>query len=168
MRTFIIIATALLIYSCSEAPEATVDAVEEKIEKIVEDNTISYGEMITTDDVMDMNTLLAKMSDADVMECKVKGEITGTCIKKGCWMTINTPEGDEMRVTFKDYGFFVPTSEQEGKTAIMRGKASVETTTVAELRHYAEDAGKSTEEIEAITEPETSLAFEADGVLIVE
>ena len=57
--------------------------------------------------------------------------------------------------------------ELEGKTAIMRGKASVETTTVADLRHYAEDAGKSADEIEAITEPITSLTFEADGVLIM-
>jgi len=37
---------------------------------------------------------------------------------------------------------------------------------VATLRHYAEDAGKSKEEIEKITEPETNLMFLADGVLI--
>jgi hypothetical protein len=37
---------------------------------------------------------------------------------------------------------------------------------VATLRHYAHDAGKSKEEIEKITEPQTSWTFEAVGVLI--
>jgi len=36
------------------------------------------------------------------------------------------------------------------------------------LRHYAEDAGKSEEEIMTITEPEYVLTFTADGVIIQE
>jgi len=128
----------------------------------------SYGEKITYEGVIEMSALLEEMKGKESFECKVRGEITSTCVKKGCWMTIKSPEGEAMRVTFKDYGFFVPTSDQEGKKAIMRGTAKVETTTVEMLRHYAEDAGKSKEEIEKITEPETSLAFEADGVLIEE
>ena len=71
-----------------------------------------------------------------------------------------------MMVRFKDYGFFVPTKGLEGRRAVMQGYASKETTDVATLRHYAEDAGKSKEEIAKITEPETSLMFLADGVLI--
>ncbi|PDH42356.1 MAG: DUF4920 domain-containing protein, partial [Rhodothermaeota bacterium MED-G19] len=33
-------------------------------------------------------------------------------------------------------------------------------------RHYAEDAGKSSEEINKIIEPEISMTFLAEGVLI--
>ena len=49
---------------------------------------------------------------------------------------------------------------------VMNGKAYVSETSVEELRHYAEDAGKSEEEITAITEPERTFSFEADGVLL--
>jgi hypothetical protein len=36
------------------------------------------------------------------------------------------------------------------------------------LKHYAEDAGKSEEEIAQITEPSYDLGFTADGVIIAE
>jgi hypothetical protein len=39
---------------------------------------------------------------------------------------------------------------------------------VATLRHYAQDAGKSKEEIDKITEPKHMLTFLADGVLITD
>ena len=39
---------------------------------------------------------------------------------------------------------------------------------VDEQRHYAEDAGKSKEEIALITEPKKTYSFEADGVLLVQ
>jgi hypothetical protein len=70
-----------------------------------------------------------------------------------------------MMVRFKDYGFFVP-KDCNGKTAIMNGVAYKEVVSVDMLRHYAEDAGKSKEEIMKITTPETRLSFEADGVMI--
>jgi hypothetical protein len=81
-------------------------------------------------------------------------------------MTVKMPDGGNMMVRFLDYGFFVPTEGLEGKKAVMKGMASKETVDVATLRHYAEDAGKSKEEIAKITEPETNLMFLADGVLI--
>ncbi len=70
-----------------------------------------------------------------------------------------------MRVTFKDYGFFVPL-DSKGREVVMQGKAYADTVTVDMLKHYAEDAGKSQEEIDAITEPEVANAFEATGVLV--
>jgi hypothetical protein len=48
----------------------------------------------------------------------------------------------------------------------MKGYATVDTVDVEMLRHFAEDAGKSQDEIDAITEPEYELTFEATGVLI--
>ena len=40
--------------------------------------------------------------------------------------------------------------------------------TVDELKHYAEDEGKSTADIEAITQPEEEMKFMADGVVVIE
>ena len=46
-----------------------------------------------------------------------------------------------MRVTFKDYGFFVP-KKSAGYIAIVQGEVRKEWVDVETLRHYAEDAGK--------------------------
>ena len=64
--------------------------------------------------------------------------------------------------------FFVPVDSVEGKTAIIQGDLFLDTTSVEMLKHYAEDAGKSEEEITLITEPSFELGFIADGVIIKE
>ncbi|MBP7515759.1 MAG: DUF4920 domain-containing protein, partial [Flavobacteriales bacterium] len=92
--------------------------------------------------------------------------IITSCQKKGCWMDVQLPNNEVMKVKFLDYAFFVPTEGLEGKTAILNGVATKETIDVATLQHYAEDAGKTKEEIAQITEPRTEITFLADGVLI--
>jgi hypothetical protein len=72
-----------------------------------------------------------------------------------------------MRVTFKDYAFFMP-KDLSGKRVVVDGFARVETTSVEVLRHYAEDAKKTPAEITAITEPKREVSFEAAGVLILD
>ncbi|MGB3548543.1 MAG: DUF4920 domain-containing protein [Saprospiraceae bacterium] len=104
---------------------------------------------------------------ADTMEVNVAGKVNSVCKMKGCWMTIVDESTDaEMMVKFKDYGFFMP-MDIDGREVVMHGKAYYQTTPVDELRHYAEDAGKSAEEIAAITEPERELRFLASGVQLL-
>ena len=98
---------------------------------------------------------------------KIEGEILSSCPMKGCWMRISV-EKDTVLVRFKDYGFFVPKSGIEGKSTIINGSLSVDTLSIAQLQHYAEDAGKSKKEIALITKPEVTISFLADGVLIKE
>tara|TARA_Y100001933_G_scaffold40826_1_gene37465 strand:+ start:5077 stop:5538 length:462 start_codon:yes stop_codon:yes gene_type:complete len=98
---------------------------------------------------------------------KIEGEILSTCPMKGCWMKIKADE-DTILVRFKDYGFFVPTDGVIGDKTIINGKLSVDTLSVALLRHYAEDAGKPSEEINKIKDPEVSMTFLAEGVMIKE
>ena len=102
----------------------------------------------------------------DSLDVKLACEVTASCAKKGCWMDVKMADGEVMKVHFKDYAFFVPTSGLEGKLAIIQGRATREITDVASLKHYAEDAGESPEEIAKITEADTSWTFMADGVLI--
>ena len=75
------------------------------------------------------------------------GVITQTCAKKGCWMDVKMAEGDTMMVRFKDYGFFVPKEGAEDLRTVMHGTAQMDTISVDLLRHYAEDAGDTEEEI---------------------
>ena len=96
---------------------------------------------------------------------KVEGEVESVCQAKGCWMRVKKSDGTTMMVKFKDYDFFVP-KDIAGKKVIFEGIPSVKTTSVAEQKHYAEDAKKSKEEIDKITEPKTELSFIAEGVLV--
>jgi hypothetical protein len=126
-----------------------------------------FGATITADNALSYDELIGKMAAVDSMPAKVTGKVAEVCQKKGCWMTIvsDDPSKPEMRVTFKDYAFFMP-KDLAGKRVVCDGYAIVEVTPVDVLRHYAEDAGKSKAEIEAITEPKRELAFEAAGVII--
>jgi len=81
-------------------------------------------------------------------------------------MTLKTKDQQTIRVTFKGYGFFVPKSGVEGQLAIVRGIGMKKEQSVDKLRHFAEDEGKSAEEIALIVEPLVSYAFVADGVII--
>jgi len=145
--------------SCKQAAKPTA----------VEDGKSYYGEKITADGAITYDELLQKLESVDSVDnVKVTGLIDGVCQAKGCWMNIvsaSDKSKESMFVKFKDYGFFMPL-DASGSTAIMEGKAYKEETSVDELRHYAEDEGKSAEEIAAITEPITELKFMAHGVIL--
>lgn len=131
----------------------------------VDTSLIYFGDSITQDGAVPVEQLVAKMGNADSLNVKITGTITEVCQKKGCWMTMNLGGDKTMQVRFKDYAFFVP-KDAASKTVFLEGVAFNDTTSVAELQHYAEDAGKSKEEIAKITMPEQALSFEASGVII--
>ena len=49
---------------------------------------------------------LAKINESDTTELVFEATIDEVCQMKGCWMTLESDQ--KVRVTFKDYGFFVP------------------------------------------------------------
>ena len=130
-----------------------------------QNNVSFHGKKITETGAVPATELRTKMVNKTQMPAKVEGTVESVCKVKGCWMKVKTGDGQTMRVTFKDYGFFVP-KDIVGKTVVLEGMAETTTTPVADLRHYAEDAGKSKEEIQKITEPEKALTFVADGVIV--
>jgi hypothetical protein len=126
---------------------------------------LRFGEKITDKNAITTTELLTRMKGKESFPAKVEGEIESVCQAKGCWAKVKLPGGQSMRVTFKDYAFFVP-KDAAGKKIIMDGTAFVKTVPVEEQRHYAKDAGASEEEQAKINQPERSLTFEAKGVLI--
>jgi hypothetical protein len=128
-----------------------------------------FGTNVTANNALPYEKVMAKMAKTDSMSMKVTGKVQEVCQKKGCWMTLvsDQPGYPEMRVTFKDYAFFMP-KDLSGKRVVVDGFARVETTSVEILRHYAEDAKKSPAEIAAIKEPKREVSFEAAGVLILD
>ena len=131
-----------------------------------DNNYKSYGELFENSETINYNLEKDNFFNSS-SKLKIEGEILSSCPMKGCWMKISV-ENDTVLVRFKDYGFFVPKNGIEGKRTIINGNISVDTLSVAQLQHYAEDAGKSKEEIDLITEPKITISFLADGVLIKE
>lgn len=138
---------------------------KEKSEVVSESVSGNYGAEVQVSEVVTTSQMMTEVMEKGTFEGKIAGEIKEVCVKKGCWLTIDLPSGETMRVTFKDYGFFVPTTSN-GFPIILEGVATLTETDVETLRHFAEDQGKSKEEIAAITEPKREITFEAVGVVI--
>lgn len=124
-----------------------------------------FGEVISEENAIEATLLNSQLEGKDTVEVKLKTKINEICQKKGCWMNVDLGNNEEMTVRFKDYGFFVP-KDAAGREVIFEGMAYRDTVSVEDLRHYAEDEGKSAEEIAQIKEPEITISFEASGVLI--
>lgn len=161
---FILSAVCLMVSCKEEKKEVNTETEVEQTQDIA---YASFGMEIKDSDALEASSMAKHyqtIAVGDSINSKFKGTIKEVCSKKGCWMTLDIGDDKEVMVRFKDYGFFMPLNA-EGEV-VVNGKAFVKETSVEELRHYAEDAGKSEEEINAITEPKRTLAFEADGVLL--
>lgn len=136
------------------------------VETALAETTVHYyGDTISEEGAIAAQELMTTMGNQDSIAVKLTGVINSSCQKKGCWMKMDLGNGEEMRISFKDYSFFVP-KNLDGETAVVEGYAFVDTIDVDFLKHLAEDAGKSEEEIAAINEPEVSVNYVAKGVII--
>lgn len=127
-----------------------------------------YGEKVSTDGAVNVNDVVKKLNGgAEFPEVKIKAKIVEVCPKKGCWLKLELENGETAMVKMKDYGFFLPLTAK-GKTVVIDGEVKLKTTSVAELKHYAEDAKKTKEEIDAIKEPQKEIRVMAKGIVIVE
>jgi hypothetical protein len=125
----------------------------------------SFGKKITTKEAKESITLTAQVVGNKEVAMKVVGEVESVCPMAGCWMKVKLANGETMRVTFKDYGFFVP-KDIAGQKVIFEGIAKQKVVSVSDQKHYAEDAGVSRAEIDKIDSEKVELTFVADGVLV--
>jgi hypothetical protein len=66
----------------------------------------------------------------------VEGKVRRACAMRGCWMELAPSEaGAGIRVTFKDYGFFVPV-DSAGSTARVEGVVKVAELSEERAKHY--------------------------------
>lgn len=126
---------------------------------------MTFGEKITSDGAVAAAELSAKLTGTEPAEVKVTGEVTEVCKMEGCWIRMKTDKGT-MLIKMKDHAFLVPLA-MNGKTIVVEGVATFKETSVAMLQHYAEDAGKTKEEIAAITEPKKEITMQAKGILVL-
>ena len=126
----------------------------------------TYGAAISPAGALPMSALPAALGPRDSARVTLMGKASAVCQAKGCWMTLPTADGKEMRVRFRDYAFFVP-KDLSGHEVVVSGWAYRSTVPKSELQHYAKDAGKTDREVAAITQDEQQLTFLADGVRVV-
>ena len=125
---------------------------------------MTFGQKTTAKGSVDINDLAKKVTEEETT-VKIKGKVSDVCTAEGCWLKMQTNDGKVM-VKMKDHSFLVPV-DINGKEIVVSGKAKVKMTSVKELQHYAEDAGKTEEEIAKITEPKKEIIVYATGILVL-
>lgn len=135
-----------------------------------QDNGTYYGKEFKQKNPVEVNELLKIMkgsnglSVTEINDIQVKGTIEEVCQSAGCWVRLKNQEGGNLFVKFKNH-FTIP-MDLAGSEAIVHGIASKKTVSVKDQKHFAEDAGKSKEEIAKITIPKEEYRIDASGIWI--
>lgn len=93
------------------------------------------GTPLSLAELMDDNE---KYLDQEVL---VETRIAKVCQKKGCFF-VAQQGASTARVTFKDYGFFIPT-DSGGKQVTLVGTLSRKAVSAEQAEHYAKDLGET-------------------------
>ncbi len=124
-------------------------------------NNHNFGVEIPTKNPVTVENGWSQFANQNIKEHVLKGKIGAVCQTEGCWFKFESDSG-ELFVDF-DHKFKIPMNSS-GKTAVVWGDFSRDTTSVELLKEYAKDDGKSETEIAAITEPEIRVIFNAKGL----
>ena len=121
-RNRLVLAVALSVLGCNTAKEPTPAAqtvAAPPAAPAVAHKT--FGAPLGTAPAVALADVLKapdKFADQSVL---VEGDVRRACTRKGCWMELSLaqdPAGAGCRVTFKDYGFFVPTDSAGSKARV--------------------------------------------------
>ena len=157
--------TSLAALVVVAAPVAQEKTASKKLDPKLYDH---FGDGIAVgDQPMTLRAALANAKALDGETIRVRAPITGVCQVKGCWMNLGQTDANgnpPLFVKFKDYGFFMP-KDSSGRVAIVEGTMTLKQETVAETKHYLEDAGKH-EQAKKVTQGRKILRFMASGVAI--
>ncbi|MFT6867451.1 MAG: hypothetical protein ACJA08_002294 [Cyclobacteriaceae bacterium] len=119
-----------------------------------------FGNLIDDQEPIKMESLSTIDIQADA-SFKLTGTVDEVCQAKGCWMILKNENGIPVRVTFKDYGFFVP-KDIAGRQVIVNGTITKKELEPDMAKHYADDANSVYDSTRSYLE----YAFIADGVLV--
>ena len=118
-----------------------------------------YGAPIQAKSPLSLQAAIAKLDRTTKADVLIESKVDSVCVVKGCWMAL-TDSTHNARVTFKDYGFFVPSSVI-GKTVLVEGTLEKVEMSLEDTKHYVKDAGGDPTKV---TEPRTEYRIVASGV----
>jgi hypothetical protein len=117
----------------AQAPQAAAPAAAQK------GWTLTRGEALKGAPAVKLADLMAKPQPHEGKTVLVEGRVRKACEKKGCWMELASDDkGPGVRVTFKDYGFFVPL-DSAGAEARVEGVVQVAELSDARAKHYEQE-----------------------------
>jgi hypothetical protein len=103
-----------------------------------------YGAALAPAAAVKLGSVLGEPDRYKDKTVTVEGNVRRACSRRGCWMEIadaSDPTAPGCRVTFKDYGFFVPT-DSAGSQARVQGVVAVETVAAAYVQHLEEEGAR--------------------------
>ena len=147
----------------------TVIALAVSVASHAQDKGTFYGEKFKEKTPVDVPVFIKMMNETigttvAINDVQVKGIIEEVCQSAGCWIRLKNPGGESVFVKFKNH-FTIP-MDLAGTNVIVHGIASKKTVSVKDQKHFAEDAGKSKDEIAKITAPKDELRLDASGIWI--
>ena len=104
----------------------------------------AFGAPISAGPVLSLADVLASPERFRDQAITVEGHVRSACTRRGCWMEVAEsadPKLPGCRVTFKDYGFFVPT-DSAGSRAKVQGTLSVDTLPPERVAHLESEGGQ--------------------------
>jgi hypothetical protein len=124
-----------------QAAVADVTRLSEPVE--VTDDAEVFGAPLDADArSASLGALLDNPDDYLDTSVRVEARISQVCQKKGCFM-IATAGDRAVRISFRDYSFFVPT-DTGGKTVTVTGTLVERVLSEKQAAHFREDAGSDT------------------------
>ena len=140
--------------AAADGPDMTSDASQSKVIRLSEPVSVTdthevFGaSMPTSGETLKLADLIENSEQHLGNEVIVNAEIVKVCQKKGCFFIAR--EGEAVaRVTFTDYGFFVPT-DSGGKVVTLAGTFGRETLTKEKAEHLAADLGEPVADSDAL------------------
>ncbi len=127
-----------------------------------------YGETFSDEGAVPVQAVVAERHHYLGRAVKIEGTVVEVCQMAGCWLTLQTGDGDNIRILVArkengDYAFTVP-KDISGRRVVVQGMLAEETLLEGTQRHLAEDAGRVVDD-ETLT-PTTELQVTAQGVLV--
>jgi len=123
----------------------------------------TFGAAVTLEQATPLGQVLAAPDEFTAQPVLLRGRLTDVCQKKGCWTVLMDGES-VVRVSFQDYGFFLP-KDALGAEALVQGVASVRELSEREARHYASESRDG--DPDAIQGPQREIGFVASGVRLL-
>jgi hypothetical protein len=142
MITRLLVASPALALLLLAAHGATADVTRLSEPVAVTDDAEIFGAPLDAD--ARPTSLAALLDDPDEYvdtAVRVEARISQVCQKKGCFM-IATAGDKAVRISFRDYSFFVPT-DTGGKTVTLTGTVIERELSEQQAAHFREDAGGS-------------------------
>ena len=128
------------------ATVSTVTKTSEKLEGDCNDEhegkkgeIVHRGEGFKSEKAVALSEVLSSPEKYDGQTLRTEGVVRQVCQKAGCWMELATTEKSTgARVTFKDYGFFVPKDAQRSHAKV---EGTIKLTELSESRakHYTDE-----------------------------